>query len=191
VGEMSNQEILNKASMEYIKLSEEVKKMVREAKREKEEKEILANLDILIQLMLMYVAVSDYSVDNIEVSFIKLFKTERDIIDFYNEKNLKKITWDDLKEENMEPTEFKEFVDRSYKMFYQNINHFIIFLASIDSLTKDNELSIVENSIRNILTLFDQIDNKTSDIVDYVMNEMLISKYKQTKSIFSSVDFKL
>jgi hypothetical protein len=191
VGEMSNQEILNKASMEYIKLSEEVKKMVREAKREKEEKEILANLDILIQLMLMYVAVSDYSVDNIEVSFIKLFKTERDIIDFYNEKNLKKITWDDLKEENMEPTEFKEFVDRSYKMFYQNINHFIIFLASIDSLTKDNELSIVENYIRNILTLFDQIDNKTSDIVDYVMNEMLISKYKQTKSIFSSVDFKL
>jgi hypothetical protein len=120
-----------------------------------------------------------------------LFKTERDIIDFYNEKNLKKITWDDLKEENMEPTEFKEFVDRSYKMFYQNINHFIIFLASIDSLTKDNELSIVENYIRNILTLFDQIDNKTSDIVDYVMNEMLISKYKQTKSIFSSVDFKL
>ena len=188
---MSNQEILNKASMEYIKLSEEVNKMVREAKREKEEKEILANLDILIQLMLMYVAVSDYSVDNIEVSFIKLFKTERDIIDFYNEKSLKKITWDDLKEENMEPTEFKEFVDRSYKMFYQNINHFIIFLASIDSLTKDNELSIVENYIRNILTLFDQIDNKTSDIVDYVMNEMLISKYKQTKSIFSSVDFKL
>ena len=78
---MTNQEILNKASMEYINLSEEIKKMIVSAKREKDEKEILSNLDILLQLMLMYVAVSDYEVEDIELSFIKLVKLEKyDII---------------------------------------------------------------------------------------------------------------
>lgn len=188
---MTNQEILNKASMEYINLSEEIKKMIVSAKREKDEKEILSNLDILLQIMLMYVAVSNYEVEDIELSFIKLVKTECDIITCYNEKNDKHLTWDDLKSDSMEASEFKEFVDRCYKMFSSNINYFIIFLASIDSQTKIDELEYVREHIYNIMSYFSSLTNFNKEVCDYVMDEIFINKYKNTKSIFEKVSFNL
>lgn len=187
---MSNQEILNSASRYYIDLLEYVKKLnnVNESNRKK----VLNGIDITMQVMLLYLSVSNYRVSDIELDFIRLLTTEKDIIKFYNEKTNSNYTWSSLKDENMEVEEVKEFIDRTYLLFKPDIDKLIGFLASNDSITKDDELEYIKNQFRQILNLFVKLDDDyDSRFIDLILNEVFVKKYLALKEIFSKVNINL
>ena len=186
---MTNQELLNKASRNYIDLTEYIKALAKKNNKEFKIKDLLIDLDLMLQVMLMYESVSDFNVSNIEISFIKNLVTECDIVDYYNKSNINKITWDSLKSDKIEPGEYKEFVDRVYRLAMPRINDFIMFLAGEDSITINNELDIILTYLKNILNLYLDIDTHVyGDICLYVVSEIFEKKYRECKAIFSRID---
>ena len=189
---MNNQEILNEASREYIDLEEYIKKLCIENHKESKTKEVLDSLDITLQVMLMYLSVSNLSVPDIELTFIRLLTTEKDIIDAYNLEKGTKYSWDNIREKYMEASELKKFINDSYAHFKADIDKLIGFLSGCDSLTKEDNLLYIENKLRIILTLFTQISNDTDlSYIDLILNEVFVNKYKSLKDIFSHINFSL
>ncbi|MCR5787270.1 MAG: hypothetical protein K6G28_06180 [Acholeplasmatales bacterium] len=185
---MTNQELLNKASRSYIDLMEFIKDLAKKLHKENKTKDLIKDLDLLIQVMLMYESVSDFVVSDMEISFIKHLVTECDIVDFYNTANNKKINWDSLRSDKIEPEEFKEFVDRVYRIAMPYINDFIMFLAGEDSVTSNNELEVILDYLRAILKYYLEMANTDLSVSDYVIKEIFEKKYRECRNIFSRID---
>lgn len=189
---MTNQELFNKAQMEYIDLGEYIKKLCNTTNNKEKEKNVLSSLDIMLQLMLMYLAVSNLSVPDSELKFIKLLTVESDVVKMYNKAFDKNISWADLSEENMDPSVLKEFIDKTYLIYKKDLDLFISFLAASDSKTEENDLAYIEERIRNILVIFTSLNNETDlRFIDFIMEEVFLKKYKSLKNIFKSIDIKL
>jgi len=186
---MSNQELLNKAQREYIDLGEYVKALCKTTNNEAKTHDVLVSLDITLQLMLMYLAVSNLNTPDSEINFIKLLTVEKNIIDIYNEYNKTNITWEDLKEENMDSALLKEFIDRTYLLYKHDLDLFSSFLASLDSKTEEDNLSFITKKMRNILVIFTNINNETDErFIDFIINEVFAKKYRSLKEIFKSIN---
>lgn len=186
---MTNQELLNKAQREYIDLGEYVKKICKETKNEEKTHEVLVSLDIMLQLMLMYLSVSNLNTPDSEINFIKLLTVEKDVVDIYNEYNHTNLTWEDLKEENMDSQLLKEFIDRTYLLYKKDLDLFISFLASADSKTEEDYLTYITKKLRNILIIFTNINNETDErFIDFIINEVFAKKYRSIKEVFNAIN---
>jgi len=189
---MTKQEILNNASRIYIELEEYIKNLCQSVNEKDKEKSILDSLDVTLQVMLLYLSVSNFKVPDIELDFIRLLTTEKDIITLYNKEMNKNYSWDSLREENMEVEEVKEFIDRTYLLFKPDIDLLVGFLASNDSKTEKNELEYIESKLREILVLFTNLSSDYNlKYVDLILNEIFVKKYKSLVSLFKGIDFKL
>ncbi len=186
---MTNQELLNKAQREYIDLGEYVKTLCKKTNNDNKTHDVLCSLDITLQLMLMYLAVSNLNTPDSEINFIKLLTVEKDVIDVYNKYNKTSLTWEDLKEENMDSNLLKEFIDRTYLLYKYDLDLLASFLASLDSKTEEDNLAFIIKKMRNILVIFTNINNETDErFIDFIIEEVFAKKYRSLKEIFKSVN---
>lgn len=195
---MTQQEIFTQASSIYLDCQQKIRELYNvEAKENKlDEKTLLTDFDLLLQISLLYLSVSDHNILNIELKFIKLLTIEDDILTDYNKMNNKALSWDNLKDTYLSEKDFVSFIDETYSSFSKEINEFILFISSIDAITLKNYYAFFETQIKEIMRLFIAIDGDMSvneiKEIKIILDKIFLKKYQSSKLIFeASNSFKL
>lgn len=180
--------ILTNAQRTYIKCQQTIKNMARADKKESEKK-ILRELDLLIQVCLLYTSISDNKITYLETSFIDKLSIECDLLDVYNTSSDKKIVWSDFLDSEISKEDKVALINLMYEKTYFEIQNFIMYIAMLDSMTKKDYKSIIVDQLKQIVLYLIQIDGsvrETEQVVSQqILDKLFFSRYDSFYEAFS------
>lgn len=182
------QEKFTEASRIYLALEDEIREMYRfDTNPRIKLDDAIKSFDLLVQLIFLNLCALDNNVSEDELKFIKKLTVEEDILDFINEKKSDKIEWSQISSANLNSDQYRDFLEYVSNAASLKINSFIMLLASIDALTKNDYLYRFKQGFKE-LTMFFVSANSDKDYnyeVDQILNKTFIYKYRSLKTIFS------
>lgn len=185
---MIKQEIFTKTSRIYLDIENKIKEMYEFSdKNDYKLTDLYKSFDILVQVLLLYISISNDNVSNDELEFIDKLTIEEDILDEYNYQFDKNLTWDNLNEIFMDSKSFEAFINDTYDLFYFKLSKLIMFLASVDSYTNKDYYSIIRAELKEMLELFILIDDNKDNNIDLVLDKVILNKYLSLKNMFKLV----